>query len=86
MKVFTDGQGQPDVGEDPRAASGEERSRRENELLGEFVLTGLRRAPRGGRDSRCCSTSRPDGIVSVKRRISRPASSSPNHGDRDVRA
>ena len=42
---------QPDGGEDPRAA-GRERTADENELLGEFVLTGLRRRARASSRSR----------------------------------
>ncbi len=54
---------------------GESDRAEENELLGEFVLTGLRRAPRGEVEVEVQFHISADGIV-VKARDSRPASSS----------
>ena len=66
---------QPDGGEDPRHAGRAARRPSENELLGEFILTGLRRAPKGQVEIEVTFEINADGIVSASaRRTSRPAS------------
>ena len=56
---------------------GESDRAEENELLGEFILTGLRRAPRGEVEIEVTFEINADGIVSRARaRTSRPATSS----------
>ena len=56
---------------------GESERAEENELLGEFILTGLRRAPKGQVEIEVTFEINADGIVSVQREGSRdrPASS-----------
>ena len=56
---------------------GENERAEENELLGEFILTGLRRAPKGQVEIEVTFEINADGIVSVQREGpgDRPASS-----------
>jgi molecular chaperone DnaK len=61
---------------------GESDRAEENELLGEFVLTGLRRRPRGEVEIEVTFHISADGIVSRPPAISRPASSSRSRSPR----
>ena len=63
---------------------GESDRAEENELLGEFVLTGLRRAPRGEVEIEVTFEISADGIVSVKRQGSRDRPRAVDHRDRDL--